>query len=428
MIALLSGWSALASLGVAHAQSEPLQWSDSRPEDLVIKLVTFGPGDDIYNYFGHNGMIVQDTAAKEAGLYNFGMFHFGMDMLPNYMKGRLTFWVAETPVRATFAHYVEMNRSIRVQELNLSPDKRKFIAEALARNALPENRDYLYQHYYNNCSTRLRDLIDQAIGGQFKRALSGPARLNYRNQTRRYAQKNPLLDFALVFWMNDEMERPIKQWDELFLPEELEAQVARAHYIDERGQQLPLVAAAYDVFEAKRAPTPMWPNRRWPWTLAIGIGIGLSAWLTAQWSLRSRSTWPRRLLGLQHALFGATFGLLGTLGFLMWTLTEHTVTYRNENQWLANPLTLALLPLGIAIALNSQRAVRVTRLVFYALAFMSLALVVLKLLPNFDQDTLLPMTLLLPANLGGALAHRALAAGPAPVTRLEARDGAVSRA
>jgi hypothetical protein len=419
----------LPAAGTAHAEAEPLAWADSRPEDLVIKLVTFGPGDDIVNYFGHNAMIVQDTETSEARLYNFGMFHFGMDMLPSYMKGRLTFWVAETPVRLTFSHYMEMNRSVRVQELNLLPEQRKYVADQLANNVLPRNRFYLYHHYFDNCSTRLRDLIDRAVGGQFKRALQAPARMSYRQHTRRYAEKDPLTDFALVFWMNDQMELPIKQWDELFLPEELEQQVAHMQYVNSRGVHVPLVAASYSVFDAERPPAPGAPNRTWPFTLALGFGFGLAAWLTALWLSRTGSSFARRLLGAQHALFGLLFGLPGLLGFLMWTLTEHTVTYRNENQLLANPLTLLLVPLGIGVALNRKRALRWTRTVFYMLSALSIGLLVLKLLPSFDQDTLLPLTLLLPANLGGALAHRALSQSEATASLpLGARDSAASSA
>lgn len=396
----------------ASAQDD-LAWSDSRPEDLAIKLVTFSPGDDIPNYFGHNGIIVEDTAKHQARLYNFGMFSFGRDMLPNYMKGKLTFWVAETPVRATFAHYIDQNRSVHVQELDLVPAKRAEMAHALAWQVLPENREYLYDHYYNNCSTRLRDLIDKATDGQFAKLLDHPAHYTFRGNTTRYASKDPLLNFCLTFWMNDMMEKPLKQWNELFLPGELEAATGRFQYTKPNGERVPLVAASYAVFEARRPAVPATPPRSWPYALLLGIAAGVLLWLTAVWWKRTGSTLARVLFGLSHVVVGFVLGLIGTLGFLMWTLTEHQVTYRNENQYLANPITFLLFPLGIAIIFNSKRGTALARYAFYALAALSVALCVLKILPNFDQDTALTMALLLPLNLGGAFAHYALVRAPA---------------
>jgi hypothetical protein len=421
-----------AQVGAAtatHVPGDERAWAQSSPDDLMIKLVTFGPGDQIFNYFGHNGMIVEDRAQRVARLYNFGMFHFGLSMLPNYMKGKLTFWVAATPVRATFAHYHEANRSIRIQELNLLPQKRKAIADALDFASAPENRDYLYDHFFNNCSTRLRDLVDDATDGQFKQHLDHPARMSYRQHIRRYAERDPVTDFALVFWMNDFMERAIKQWDELFLPEELEQQVARMHYRNGAGQSVPLVAASYEVFTADRPPTPEFPNRGYPWALALGALLGALAWLNGIWAARAHSTWPRRLLGLQHTLFGIVLGIPGLAAALMWAFTEHTVTYRNENLLLSNPLTFALFPLGLGIVFGSERALRYARVACYALAASSLALLLLKLLPSFNQDTNLPMALFLPANLGYALAHRAIVQRAiSPVLSVESRSRAVSRA
>jgi hypothetical protein len=322
------------------------------------------------------------------------------------------------PAGATFEHYIDMNRSVHVQELNLAPAKRKAMADALATNVLPENRDYLYDHFRDNCSTRLRDLIDAAIDGQFKQALSRPARMSYRDHIRRYAQKDPPVDFAFLFWMNDEMERPITKWDELFLPDELERQVAAMRYYvntsdekrptDAADKTVPLVTSSYTVYAAHRPLVPARPATSWPWTLLLGCSGGAVLWLTALWMRRRASRLARASFGILHAVLGSVFGLYGTLGFLMWTLTEHAVTFRNENQLLANPITLLLLPLGIAIAMGSNRALRSARYLFYTLAAMSLSLLGLKLLPSFDQDTLLTMTLLLPLNLAGALAHRLL--------------------
>jgi hypothetical protein len=413
----------LASAGRARA-GDALPVSASRPEDLAIKLITFGPGDAIYSYFGHNALIVEDQATGDAHLYNFGMFSFGMSMLPRYLMGRLVFWVADTPVERTIAHYIAARRSVHIQDLNLAPAQRVALANALATSALPQNREYLYDHYRDNCSTRLRDLIDGVLGGQFRHALDDPARLTYRGHTRRHAQRNPLVDLALLLWMNDSMERPIRAWDELYLPGELERQVGRMSYVDAQGKTVPLVIATRIVFEPERAAVPEWPARSWPWTLLTGCATGAALLLTALWMRRGRSRAARVLFGAQQAMLGLVFGTLGTLGSLMWMLTEHTVTYRNENQLLANPCTLLALPLGIAIIAGSSRAVWLSRWVFAALAAMSLGLCCMKLLPGFDQDTLITMTLLVPINVGGMWAYRVLAGSVLPAGHEHLRESA----
>ena len=75
-------------------------------DDLRISLVTFGRGDEIHQYFGHNALLVEDTGAGIGALYNFGMFGFGPDMLTKYLRGQLEFWVAATPVQSTYRHYM----------------------------------------------------------------------------------------------------------------------------------------------------------------------------------------------------------------------------------------------------------------------------------------------------------------------------------
>ena len=87
----------------------------------------------------------------------------------------------------------------------------------------------------------------------------------------------------------------------------------------------------------------------------VGVGIGLCAFLVALWALAAHGSAPLRVLGLLHALFGLVLGLPGLLGALMWAFTEHTVTYRNENLLLSNPLTFLLFPLGLGMLLNWQQ-------------------------------------------------------------------------
>jgi hypothetical protein len=382
-----------------------------RDEDLQVSLVTFGRGDEIHQYFGHNALMVEDKERELGALYNFGMFDFGPDMLPKYLQGQLEFWAAATPIAPTYHQYMEENRSIRVRELNLSPSRRRFLAERLSYYVQPEHRSYLYHHYANNCSTKVRDMLDAALDGQLRKVGSSPARFTYRGHTRRYTQQDPIVHMLLLLWMNDSMERPIRRYDEAFLPDELERMVDSAQYVDETGHKVPLVRSAYTVFEAPRAPVPETPSRAWPGLLAFGALLGGLALALARWA-RGGGRVARALLGLHSMALGVLFGVPGLVAFLF-LFTKWDVTHYNENLLLANPITFLLFPLGFWTAFGSKRAQRWLGSCWIALASSSLLLLALKLLPNFDQDTHLPMALFLPVNLGCGLAHLALRRGQA---------------
>lgn len=398
-------------VGVAHADSpEP-------GENLRIKLVTFGAGAEVHQYFGHDALMVEDVVSGRASLYNYGMFSFGPGMLANFLKGRLTFWVAEMPVRRTFHFYREAGRTIWVQDLDLPPAARLAVARKLAHDALPENRDYLYHHYRDNCTTRLRDIIDMAVGGQLHAALSGPSAFTHRGHTRRYAQHDPLIDIGLQFMMNDQMEQPITLWQQAFLPEELAHFIEDFEYVAPDGRKHKLVSRSRIVYQGHYPVAPERPYTQWPWTLLIGLCVGGIAVLLGRGYARSGRRVVRALFGLWHVVIGLVFGIPGLLGALTWAFTEHDVTYRNENMLQANPLTFLLWILGIGIIWGSRRALRGAMWVSRALAASALLGVLLKILPMFNQDNLVIVTLALPTNLGLAWAHqlclqRAAAAAP----------------
>ncbi|MDH5670996.1 MAG: DUF4105 domain-containing protein [Myxococcales bacterium] len=397
----------LASTLLSSVAAAESPWAETaRDEDLEVKLVTFGPGDAVHQYFGHNALIVEDTQRGMAAMYNFGMFNFGPDMLPKYLQGQLEFWAIATGVRRTYAAYRTMNRSIRVRELDLRPEKRRWLAERLSWHVQPENRAYRYHHYRDNCSTKVRDLIDGASGGLLGAQHSKPARLTYRGHTWRYTEHDPIIHMLLVFWMNDSMERPIQEMHEAFLPDELE-KLVDATLIEEGGRKRPLVKRAYTLFEARRAPVAENPSPRWPSTLGLGLLLGGVALLLAWLQRRHRDRFSAALFGLHHVLLGILCGVPGLVAGLF-LLTEWKVTHWNENLFLCNPVTFLSFPLGLMLIFGSRWARRWLARAAYLMAASSLLLLVLKLLPNFDQQVWLPMALMLPANVGFALAHRLL--------------------
>lgn len=404
-LSLLIGLAAAISLVTAPAaRAQPAPWvrGESRGEDLEIYLVTFGPGPEVVSWFGHSALVVEDRRLNERRLFNYGMFSFDSKILAKYALGRLEFWVDATPhVTQTYRLYAWEGRDVRLQRLNLSPARKLAMAKALSENILPQNRYYLYHHYYDNCSTRPRDLVDAGVGGALKRAGARPGRMTLRDHTRRHTAVSPPMSVLLDFLMNDEIDKPITVWDEAFLPGELEALADAATYA-EGGQQLPLVAERRLVFDAGKAPPPEEPPAYGPWLLALGLALGGSALLLGRWWRAAGSRLARVLLGVETAVVGLVLGLPGTVLLLMWLFTEHTVTHRNENLLFANPLTLAALPLGLMLAFGSERARRWLRVLWLVLAATGLLGLALKLVPLFDQGNGRIIALVLPISLGMA--------------------------
>ncbi len=386
----------------ARAQSMP-PWGTgaSRGEDLSIYLVTFSPGDDVPSWFGHGALVVEDPVQKDSRIYNYGMFSFDQSMLARYAMGRLEFWVAAHNPGPVFRLYRSLNRDIRLQELNLTPAQKVELGRLLAENVLPENAHYLYHHYNDNCVTRLRDALDKVLGGQLHAATSGPGRMTLREHTQRYSSVNVGMSLLLDFLMNDEIDQPTTQWQEAFLPAELERQVAELQVVGEDGQKRPFVAKSMSVYKSERSPTPGLPPGDAPLLLLVGLALGGGAVGLALWGRRGGRA-PRILLGLQNALVGLVLGVPGLALFIMWLFTEHTVTYRNENLFLANPLTVLALPLGIQLLSGSEKARARLRGVWTLLAGLGVLGLALKVLPPFDQDNWRLIALLLPLNVGMA--------------------------
>ena len=390
----------------ASAQQPPWGTGESQGTDLSTYLATFGPGDDVPSFFGHGALVVEDQRLRQSELYNYGMFSFDERMLLRYAMGRLEFWVDDASPGATFRFYRSLNRDVRLQELNLAPAQRVQLARLLADNVLPENRDYLYQHYEDNCVTRLRDAIDRVVGGQLHAALGGPGRMTLRDHTRRYSAVSAPMSLLLDFLMNDEIDRPITRWQEAFLPEELERQLAEAQVVGEEGQRHPLVARTIPLYTSQgRPPTPEWPPRYGPALLGLGVLLGGMALGLGLWERRRGTRTPRVLLGLYSALLGLVPGIPGLALFIMWMFTDHTVTYRNENLFLANPLTVLALPLGVGMMRGSPWARQWLWRLVGALAALGVLGLALKVLPMFDQDNWRLLALLLPqwVGLAGAL-------------------------
>ena len=382
-------------IGLISAE-EPWATGKSNAEDLRIKLVTFSPGDDIPSWWGHGGISVEDIGNKRARIYNYGLYSFDMSMLAKFAMGRLIFSVGDFSVPGYLYYYKQLNRDVRIQTLDIPAEKKLQMAQFLAMNVLPQNREYLYHHYYDNCSTRLRDVINAAVDGALYRATDKPARMTLRGHTRRYSGHCFPMELLLMYLMSDEIDKPIKEWDEMFLPDELEYYVGELMIPDKDGKMHPLVSDYYIFYKSDRKPVFKEIPVHWPIALLSGLIIGLFAISIVYWLRNSSNSWTRVIYGIYVTMIGILLGIPGLFLALLSSFTDHSVTYYNENLIFVNPLTFLFLIVGFAIAKNKNWGwIWQDRLWIIHIILLMLA-IGLKLLPAFDQDNRLVFAFIIP--------------------------------
>jgi hypothetical protein len=383
----------------ARAPAAPAPWASgqSRAQDLIVKLVTIEPGDALYTWWGHSALIVEDVRLGVSRFYNYGLFSFEQDnFLLDFAMGRLWFQVGASPTAPELASYKADNRTIRIQTLDLAPERRLEMAGFLEKNILPQNRIYLYDHYRDNCATRVRDLIDRMVDGQLASATSDPGRMSLRQHTRRYTAGHLLMNWLLMFLMSGGIDRPIRQWEEMFLPLELERNVARLVYTDPQGQSRALVSGEALYYRARdRRGVPERPPAYWPQALAAGLALALAGLGLAGWRRRG-SRAARWASGVYETLLGFLFGLPAAVLAFMSLFTDHTVTYGNRNLLALNPVLLLALPLGIALSAGARRAAKALAALWSLSLLLALVSLVLQLFPAIRQDNVLTVAVLLP--------------------------------
>lgn len=399
--------------GQAEAASDPL--SPEPGSELRVWLITADPGDVVWERFGHNALRVLDTSTGRDVAYNWGIFDFDqVDFVPRFLKGQMLYSMATFPAGPMVEAYARTGRKIVMQELALTPAQRLALRDLAERNALPENRDYFYDYFLDNCSTRVRDLLDQVLGGtlaqRFAEASSGTS---FRYHIRRLTRTDPLLYTGMDVLLGNPGDRPISVWEEMFLPMTLRDAMRDLTVVDADGIEGPLVITETVVAPGTGPSTPEAPPSWFAVYLFLGLLLGgVLAWSGARGARGAR--WGRFVLVGAGTLWSLVAGLVGTILVLVLFTDHHFMTW-NENLFLLNPLSLALAVL-VPLAMRRPRARLAAERLALAVAGIAAVGLLLQSLPTFRQENATFFALVMPVHLG---LWWALARGPAtyPVRR-----------
>ncbi len=383
----------------------PLQ-AQQPGQSLRVAVITIGPGAEVWERFGHNAIMVEDTTTGEARWYNYGMFDFNAaDFWPRFLKGDMRYWMAGGDVRSELGAYIERNRSVWIQELDLTPPERLALKQFLEWNVLPANRFYHYDYYYDNCSTRVRDALDRVIGGAIKAQTEGlPSGTTFRAETRRLTESSLPVYIGIELGLGRHTDRPISEYEETFLPMALRDQLRHVTIADSTGARRPLVKTEETLFRSTDQPPPTQPPTWWPWFLLAGLITGMV--LAVSGRVLANSQAARWCFGILAGTWSLLAGLGGLMLAALWALTNHTATYANENLLQLCPLALALFFLLPRVLGRPLEAHPIAARLALVMVLASLAGLVIKLMPGVSQMNWEIIAFALPVNVGLAWGMR----------------------
>ncbi len=363
---------------------------------LRVSVLTFGPGDAVFERFGHNALRITDLASGVDLAYNWGMFSFGdPQFLARFLSGDTRYWVEAFPSSWLIEAYIGQDREVHEQVLALTVEQRTAIAALVTHDALPENKHYRYDYFLDNCSTRLRDALDAVLGGSLRRRFSVlPTPRSFRSESVRLLTPAGLAQAGVDLALGPKADVPITAWESMFIPMRLRDYLRDVTVPGADAAPIPLVATEERIYRANRAPEPIEHHGLaiGGWGPILGVWMLLLAPLGA--SGRRRTRIPAAVVA---ALWYGLTGLIGLILVGMWFGSAHQFWYRNLNLLLVSPIGLfAAVPVTRAILRGA--ATPLARWLLVAL----LAQGALAFILSFAGPQSLggPLWLILPAHLG----------------------------
>ncbi|MBK79235.1 MAG: hypothetical protein CMC88_09360 [Flavobacteriaceae bacterium] len=201
----------------------------------LFSIITIGPyQNELYSAFGHSGVRYQNIEQGLDVFYNYGIFDFNQpNFYTNYVKGKLTYMVGKNQYSFYERYYSNQKRYIKEQVLNLSSKEKIFLLDYLENNVKKENRFYPYNYIFNNCSTKIRDVLELTIGEKLK-FNDPPANLSYRSLIDRYLDNYKWADIGIDICLGTKIDDKASNYDAMFLPEHLFSSLENATVGDKK--------------------------------------------------------------------------------------------------------------------------------------------------------------------------------------------------
>jgi hypothetical protein len=349
--------------------------------DAEISLVTCSPGSELYSVFGHSAIRVKDTTTNRDLIFNYGVFDFST---PNFywkfVRGKLKYQLAIQRMDDFVASYKAEGRSVKVEKMRLTQGEKRRMLQFLRVNYLPENRYYLYDFFYNNCSTKIWDVTQKEVSGGLSFDTSVYEPTSFRNLLYPYLEPVPWSKLGIDLLLGVPADQIATFEEQMYLPDYLSRNMGHTlkEYPLEGSRQLLAPervvverGASVSLFDSTPAATPV----------IVFSGLLLAIVAISLAGSRQLKRWFDIVLLLLTSL-------LGVVLLFMWFGSDHQQMDWNLNVMWANPLGLVFI--FYALRNRLRQAARVYGIL---LVFLIVNLLFWHWLPQQFNVSLIPLVI-----------------------------------
>ena len=356
-----------------------LSASASNMDKVRVSLLTCAPGSEIYALFGHSAIRYENPDQQEDWVFNYGMFNFKEpNFVMRFVKGETDYQLGVIPFKYFEAEYALRGSSVYQQVLNLTNEEKVSLINLLKENYRPANRVYRYNYFYDNCTTRARDKIEESIQGKVVYPENEKV-VSFRSILHEFMVDSHWSEFGIDLCLGSEADQPIDERKQMFAPFYM-LEAARGAMIHRGDTVVPFVCEEFKIVDAVLEDEPAFPLS--PMTSAV-ILLLFTVFIVYRSVCKGTPclVWSTMLFFLQ--------GLGGCIVAFLFFFSLHPTVGSNWLLMLFNPLPLVYLPVMIYRGIKHQK----DPYHWYNLAVLTSFIILMAFLPQEFNLTVLPLAL-----------------------------------
>ena len=303
-------------------------------KESEVSILTIGPGFVLNDAFGHSAIRIKDPLQNIDLIFDYGRYDFqAKGFYLNFAKGKLDYEIGWTYSEDFISNYKLQQRRVTAQIINLTLKEKQNLFEGLQTNIQPQNKSYSYDFFYNNCATKIKDvLVDTSNKNISFLTPENFEQLSFRELIRSHVPQNSWGGLGIDAALGSVIDRLASVEEHLFLPKYLD-EILKHSKFDPEATKLVLRSEVLNQTQ-KSKPSTFW----WSPLVILGlVSITIIGMTYYDWTSKSRNKFL-------DALLFFTTGSIGILILFLWFATDHTATAYNYNFLWAFGFNLLLLP------------------------------------------------------------------------------------